>query len=76
MNPSFPPWEGRWIVIEALVLRREEFFSLQHTDEKRMHLYYSFHTSKHKNPPGNLLAIRTFPDSDSIRFCIFNKYPK
>lgn len=36
MNPSFPPWEGKWIVIEeALVLRREEFFSLWHADEKK-----------------------------------------
>lgn len=40
---------------EARGLRREESFSLQHTDEKIMHLHYSFHTFKHKNHPRNLL---------------------
>lgn len=69
---------------EALGLRREEFFSLQHTDEKIIHLHYSFHPSKDQNPLMMMMmirdliikAIRTFIDSDSVRFYIFNKYPQ
>lgn len=66
---------------EALGLRREECFSLQHTDEKIIHLHYSFHSFKDQNPLIMMMireliikAIRTFIDSDSIRFYIFNKY--
>ena len=47
MNISLPPTRTE----DALVLRRDEFFSLQHTDEKRMHLCYRLHTFQQENPP-------------------------
>lgn len=67
-EPLCSPWEGRRILMEeALGLRREETFSLQHTDEKIIHLHYSSHSSKDQNPLIIMMmreliikAIRTF----------------
>lgn len=47
MNVSLPPTRTE----DALVLRRDEFFSLQHTDEKTRHLCSRLHIFSMRIPP-------------------------